>query len=138
MLSLLHQFYSLFSRKMLYVETNHQHPRQTILQLFLQGFLLIGIIPITKHPGCFQLLGFFLNDVDSSKCDDTTKESGEFLWMHFILFNDTERSLVILTDKAKVPAVDFRSMLMLSSSESCWRLRLISLNCSITIMLLIL
>ena len=81
---------------MLYVEANHQHPRQAILQLFLQGFLLVGIVSVPKHSGCSQLLGFILNDMDSSKCDDTTKESGVFLWMHFILFNDTKRCLVTL------------------------------------------
>lgn len=82
---------------MLYVETNHQYLRQAILQHFLQGFLLVGIISVPKHPGCFQFLSFILNDMDSSKCDDTPKESGVFLWMHFILFDDTERSLVTLS-----------------------------------------
>ena len=93
-----HQLYRLFSRKMLYVETNHQHPRQAILQLFLQGFLLVGIIPVPKHPSCFQFLSFILNDMDSSKCDDTTEESGIFLRMHFVLSDDTERCLVTLAN----------------------------------------
>ena len=95
---MLNQLYCLFSRKMLYIETNHQHPRQTAFQLFLQDFLLIRIIPVSKYPGCCQLLSFVLNDVDSPKCNDATKESGVFLWMHFILFNDTKRCLVTLTD----------------------------------------
>ena len=96
LLSLFHQFDSFFSRKMFYVETNHQHPRHTAFQFFLQGFLLVGIISVPKYSGCCQLLGFVLNDVDSPKCDDATKESGVFLWMHFILFNDTKRCLVTL------------------------------------------
>ena len=98
LLSLLHQFYRLFSRKMLYVETNHQHPRKTAFNLFLQCFLLIGIIPVTKHPGCFQFLGFVFDDMDSSKCDNTTKESGVLLWLNIILLDDAERCLVTLTD----------------------------------------
>ena len=54
---------------------------------------MIRIIPVTKYPGCFQFLSFILNDMDSPKCNDATKESGVFLWMHFILFNDTKRCL---------------------------------------------
>ena len=93
-----YQFYRLFSRKMLYVEANHQHPRQAILQLFLQGFLLGGIVSVPKHPGCFQLFLLILYDMDSAKGYHTPKECGIFLWLNIILSDDTERSLVTPTD----------------------------------------
>ena len=84
------QFYSLFTRKMLYVEANHQHTRQTILQLMLKSFLLVRVIFVPKHSGHRQLLVLILYNTDFSKRYNTTKKCSIFFGLDIVLGDDTK------------------------------------------------
>ena len=83
---------------MLNVKTNHQHARQSALNLPLQGFILIRIVAVAKHAGRLQFLLLILNDVDSAESYHTTEERGVLLWLDIILLDDTKGCLVTLTD----------------------------------------
>ena len=52
---------------MLNVKAYHQHTRETTLQFLLQTLIVIWIVSVAKHTGCFQLLLLTLNDMDSAK-----------------------------------------------------------------------
>ena len=119
---------------MLDVKADGQHARKPIFNLFLQGFIMIRIVAVAEHSGHFQLLmvpshdiinivgpSLILDDVDSAESNHATEESGILLRLNIILLNDKSLS----PSKARVPAVAFSKMAMLSSSASCWRLRLI-------------
>ena len=60
---------------MLDVKTNHQHTGEATLYFLLQTLIVIWIVAVTKYTGCFQLLLFVLNDMDSAECYHATKES---------------------------------------------------------------
>ena len=62
-----YQLYCFFTCQMLNVKADGQHTRQTAFNLFLQGFVLIWIVAVAEHSGCFQLLVLVLDDVDSAE-----------------------------------------------------------------------
>ena len=72
-----YQFYRFFTRQMLDIEADGQHTRQPAFNLFLQGFVLIWIVTVAKHSGCFQLLILVLDDVDSTESNHATEEGGD-------------------------------------------------------------
>ena len=83
---------------MLDVKADGQHTRQTAFNLFLQGFILIRIVAVAEHSGCFQLFVFVLDDVDSTESNHATEEGGLLLRLNIILLDDTERCLIALAD----------------------------------------
>ena len=62
---------------MLDVKADGQHMSQSAFNLFLQGFILIRIVAVAEHSGCFQLLVLILDDVDSAKSNHATEEGGD-------------------------------------------------------------
>ena len=85
-----YQFYRFFTRQMLDIEADGLHTRQTAFNLFLQGFILIRIVAVAEHSGCFQLLvvpshdiinivgpSLILDDVDSAESNHATEEGGD-------------------------------------------------------------
>ena len=72
-LMLSYQLYCFFTCQMLDVKADGQHTRQTAFYLFLQGFILIRIVAVAEHSGCFQLLVFVLDDVDSAESNHAKK-----------------------------------------------------------------
>jgi len=70
-------FMKVFTCQMLDVKADGQHARKPIFNLFLQGFVLIRIVAVAEHSGCFQLLVFVLDDVDSAESNHATEEGGE-------------------------------------------------------------
>ena len=71
-----YQLYCFLTCQVLDVKADGQHTRQSAFNLFLQGFLLIRIVTVAEHSGCFQLLVLVLDDVDSAESNHATKESG--------------------------------------------------------------
>ena len=61
-----HQFDSLFTSQMLNVKANGKHTREAMLNLFLQGFVLIGIVSVAKQSGYGQFLCHIFYDTDSA------------------------------------------------------------------------
>ena len=59
---------------MLYVKAYHQHTGDATLYFLLQTLIVIWIVAVTKHTGCFQLLMFVLNDMDSAECYHAAEE----------------------------------------------------------------
>ena len=85
-----YQLYCFFTCQMLDVKADGQHSGKTAFNLFLQGFVLIRIVAVAEHSGCFQLLmvpshdiinimgpSLILDDVDSAESNHATEEGGE-------------------------------------------------------------
>jgi len=89
---------------MLDVKADGQHTRQAAFNLFLQGIVLIRIVTVAEHSGCFQLLVFVLDDVDSTESNHATEEGGVLLRLNIILLDDTERCLIALENSINLMA----------------------------------
>ena len=85
-----YQLYCFFTCQVLDVKADGQHTRQSAFNLFPQGFLLIRIVAVAEHSGCFQLLmvpsrdiinivgpSLILDDVDSAESNYATEEGGD-------------------------------------------------------------
>ena len=97
-LSLSNQFDGLFPREVLDVHTHHQHPRQSLRQFLLKGFFLPRIVSVAQPTSCPQLFGIVFNDVDSAESNHASEEGCVLLRLNVIFFDNTERSLLALSD----------------------------------------
>ena len=75
---------------MLDVKADDQYSGKTAFNLFLQSFVMIRIVTVADHSGCFQLLmvpyhdiiiivgpSLILDDVDSAESNHATEEGGD-------------------------------------------------------------
>ena len=49
------------------VKAYHQHTGKTTLDFLMQALIVIRVVAVAKQAGCFQLLMFILDDMDSAK-----------------------------------------------------------------------
>ena len=59
---------------MLDVKAYHQHTGEATLYFLLQTLIVVWVVTVSKHTGCFQLLLFILDDMDSAECYHAAEE----------------------------------------------------------------